>query len=798
MHFDSRTGLDRRHSSPCDSTNDRSDSRRLGWRRGLRAALTLALSLLCLGIAQPVFAAGGSVRFSYELIELAGGNQYGLVPVNAQKKLSGKLSKSKVFDAFNLLKAKKKSTYGHSSIKITGSLPGRAKISVKIDSSKARAGFAPIIMAETVYTLSELGVEGGVAFPGHFSGEMTRADVPFYAYTLTLPMWRALPLKDLPTAQVLLPDGTLIPTSQFNTRWKAKDAQLQQALFGYLKGSQNFTVIRVLGLLPKLKLNYRDEVIPLLDSKSAQVRKRALSTLETYRDEAPVLAAVEKMMTTDKDAKLSRAAAEFLGKSKSASASIQKPLYLLEKGSEKESVEAIKSLTKLGKDNSSLKPKVLSAVVEHLTDKRDTVALASADALESLNADSEQIKALANKKISSKLRLKIARDLAAHRNSDSSIVGFSYVANHLNKRDAELAIRKLGAIKGDSAREAVETFLGADTSRKRLVAAEVLVERANIASMPAFSSAIAKGKDASKLEARAYELMAAQSLTAIMDQSDSSNGVTKRIAYRALGERAVKSGGNAEVKQKLTRGAASSDAEIRAASASALGAFASKDALKTLTAMADDKSAKVRAGVANGLANYKNGEAFEILEKYLEDSSPEVIAASLDAMAARKEATKWDKIRELSESKNADVRASAFAALGTLVSSEDQKGVKSVISLLSGAVSDSSRKVQLTALEQLATIKSANATTGIAILLNAKEPELRVAAVEALGKTGHPSATQLVVSVLDDPNPDIRRASIEALGELKATAAKSKLQARYKAEKDADLKKLIKRTLNQI
>jgi len=798
MRFDFLAGFGLRNILSANTTNPRAHAARLGWQRGVRAGVALALATVFLGSAQPVFAEGGSVRYFYELIELAGDNQYGLVPVSEQKKLSGKLSKSKVFDAFNLLKDKKKSTYGHSSIKITGNLPGSAQISVKIDSAMAKAGFAPIIMAETVYTLSELGVIGGVEFPGHFSGKMTRSDVPFYAYTLTLPLWRALPLKDYTGAQVLLPDGTLLPATQFNTRWKASDAELHAALFSYLKSSDEFTVIQVLALLPTLKLDYRDHVLPLLESPSTRVRGRALSTLEKHRDDALVLAAVEKMMNTDKDATLARSAAAFLGKSKAAEAAVQEPLYVLEKGAEADSVAAVKSLETIAHKNAGLKDKIVGALVNHLVDKRATVATASSDALEALGADAEQIAALENTQITADLRLKIARQLANKSQATSAIVGHTYVATHLNERDAELAIRKLGAIKDDAARQAVEKFLAAETSRKRRVAGEVLAERADIAALPALSGAIAKGKDVPQLEASAYALMAAQPVATVLSQSDSTDPVIKRIAYRALGELAVKSGGNAQVKEKLIRGAANADTEIRGASASALGAFASPDGLEVITKLADDKSVNVRVGVAQGLAYYKGGEGFEILEKYLDDSSPLVVAASLDAMAARAEAAKWGKIRELAESKDAGVRASAFAALGTLVSADDKQGVNTVISLLSGAVSDSDPRVQITALEQLATIKDPKVTTGIAILLNAKEPALRVAAVEALGNTGQPSAVELVVSVLDDANPDIRRAAVEALGDLKASAAKTKLQARLEVEKDADLKALIKQTLSRI
>jgi HEAT repeat protein len=772
MRFDIRAGFGRRH--------------------GLIAGSSLALIMFILTLAAPAFADGGSVRYSYELIELPGGDQWGLVPVAERKELSGKLSKSKLFDAFNLLKDDKKSTYGHSSIKITGRLPDRADISVKIDAAKAAKGFAPIIMAETVYTLSELGVTSGVEFPGHYDGKMKREDVPFYAYTLTLPLWRALPEQELAGAQVRLPDGELIAASQFYRRWKANDPELQKAFFSYLQDSQAFTVVHVLGLLPKLGLDYRAKVIPLLSADSATVRKHALKTLEAHRENPAVLAAVQKMMKSDKSATLARAAAEFLGKSKSAEYSIQKPLYLLEKGTEAESVKAAQAL---GKRNSE---KATAALVAHLVDKRAPVAAASAAALEVLEADARQIEALSNKKIAADLRLTIAEELAGDDDDASSIVGLSYVANNTSGRTAELAIRKLGAIDGDSARQAIEEFLDADESRKRLSSAEVLVERGDIQAMPALADAIDKGADAAKLEALAYKLMVAQPLATILEQSNSRNKITKKLAYQALGVRAVKEGGGAEVFDKLARGAESSDPAIRGASAAALGAFASDEALAILKKLADDKNANVRAGVAHGLSNYKNGELFDTLAKYLEDPAPVVVAAALDAMAARKEAAKWDKIKDLSEAKDPRVRSSALAALGSLVSREDKKGVNTVISLLSGAVSDESRQVQLTALEQLATLEDRKATTGIAILLNAQDPALRVAAIEALGKTGHASATELVLSVLEDPNADIRRAAIEALGNLKAKSAQAKLQALLKTEKDSDLKKLIKQTLSQI
>lgn len=757
--------------------------------KGAVAASLAALAFVAVFPAM-AWADGGTVRYSYERVSLPSGEDYALVPVDEYKDLKGKVSKSTLFDAFNLLKDDKKATYGHSSIRITGRFPGNAKVSVKIDSSKK--GYASIIMAETVYTLTELGVEK-VEFPGYYEGGMTRAEVPFSAYSLTLPMWRALPIAELSHAQVRLPDGELISSAEFARRWKKGDAELKKALFGYLDDSLPFTVNQVLGVLPKLKVDYIAEVTPLLSHDSASVRAKALSTLENERDDEAVLKAVQKMMESDKSDKLARSAAEFLGKAKSDKYSVLETLYLLDKGTEK---EAIAAAAKLGKQKGD--ERVVDALYAHLTDKRAEVAKASVDALEALDADAKQLAALEDKKIAEDLRLVTARTLAEDKDDASKLAGLTYIAQNTKGRSAELAIRKLGEMGTDGARKSLEGFLSAETRRKRLVAAEVLAELGKVDSISAMAKAVAKGDDARELEEYAYKLMVSQPLATVLEKTDSRDKIVKRLAYQALGERAVKQGKGGKVFDKLVKGAESRDAAIRGASAQAIGAFANDKALAVLDKLADDKSAQVRAGVASGLGNYKGGEMFDTLAGYLDDKSPDVVAAAVDAMAQRSEATKWDEIRNLTGAKDPQVRAAALSALSKLVSREDKVTSRKVIAMLSGAVSAQNRLVQMTAIGELATFDDAKATTGIAIQLNAADPNVRVAAIEALGKTGHPSATELVLSVLEDPNPDIRRAAIVALGDLDDKSAEPRLEALMKKEDDADLKALIQRTLRKI
>lgn len=752
------------------------------------------LAALMIVVAWPAFAAaqGGTVRYSYEKIEVGADEQWGLVPRAARSELGGKLTKSKIFDAFKLLKDDKGGTYGNSSIRIGGKLPNAAKVTVKIDPKMAREGRGLIIMAETVYTMSELGV-AKVEFPGHFDGAMEREDVPFYAYTLTLPMWRALDVGTVTHTQVRLPDGELITASQFEKRWKQKDQALQEALFSYLDDSQVYTVRSVLKLLPDLKIDYTEHVTPLLEHSSSSVRSRALSVLEPHRNDEVVLEAVLGMMNSDDKDELARSAAEFLGEAKSDQYNIHRDLYVLDNGSAEESTKAVGALAKRKGD-----ARAVDAIYSHLSDERSEVAEASAAGIDQMGATDKQVAALENKKIDDGLRLSIARTLADSKNAESKHVGLTYVARNTAGRSAELAIRRLGELSSDEVRKTIESFLKSSERRKRLSAADVLVERGEAASLDALASAVEAGENSRELEQATYELMVAQPLDQVLERTDARDPIIKRIAYRALGERAIKDGAGAQVFDKLAEGAESRDAAVRGASARAIGVFGDDKALEILKSLADDKNAAVRAGVAYGLSHFEEGQMFDTLAGYLEDPKPEVVAAALAAMEQRKEATKWKEIKALTEAKDPHVRANALRAMAQLVSREDKKGVREVISMLSGSVSDDSRIVQLTAIQQLATFEDETAATGIAIQLNAEDVNLRVAAIEALGKNGHPSATELVVSVLEDPNPDIRRAAIMAIGELDDAAAEPKLKALLDKEEDADLKKLIERTLRKI
>ena len=89
-----------------------------------------------------------------------------------------------------LLVAAKRGTYGTAKLAFQTDYKKTKIVYVWLD--KTKASYHPIVMAETVYTFTENGASK-VIFPGVKPNGLTRTDVPFSAYILTVPLWQALP-----------------------------------------------------------------------------------------------------------------------------------------------------------------------------------------------------------------------------------------------------------------------------------------------------------------------------------------------------------------------------------------------------------------------------------------------------------------------------------------------------------------------------------------------------------------------------------------------------------------------------
>ncbi|RAL21640.1 hypothetical protein DL240_12345 [Lujinxingia litoralis] len=740
------------------------------------------------------WAEGGNVRYSYEEVRLADQRDYVLVP-RAEGSLSGEVTRKTIEQAFEALRRAKRPTYGNSYAEVSGQVPDRAQVQVHIDSNKA--DYAIVIIAEVVYTLTEFGVPA-VSFPGYADRPLTRADVPFAAYTLNVPLWKVLPPGRLSSGQVIMPDGELVPMEQVQEQWRANRSELLDELYAYLGASQPFTVFSTVKMLPSVGDLRLDQVLPLLGHESRDVRQATLGILDGVSGQEPVLTAVAEAMADERSASLARAMAEFLGKSNQARFNVQEQFFLLRRGQAEEKLAAAEALGDRPGDE-----RVLDALAQALRSETEALAMKAADSLEKLSGHPVRVAALTDEAVAAAVRLKLADDLSASAKPAAvRLAGLRYIAEHRSEGHINQALNEVARLGTDQGREALEGYLGDALARRRSAATEALVLQNDVASVAVLSARAedASGAEQERLAQAAYAIMVNQSPEVVLEQTQVRDVKVQRVAYEALGERATRQGGapSSEVLARLEEGSKHRDNAIRGAAARALGAVGGERALQRLSEMSGDRSPQVRRSVALALGQAPATQQIDTLMGYLDDSDPQVVAAAVDAFGMREDPRAIERIRPMASHESAAVRAAALRALTSFAQGSDTETVRQHVGLLGGAVNDPAREVKLTALTQLGRFELGIAVTNIALQVSAEDPELRATAVRALGDTGHASAQPLVETALRDGSSQVRREAILAMAKLPGNTPKTRLQARLEAEEDPQLKELIRTTLQEI
>lgn len=753
------------------------------WTLGIGTALLIG------GFASAAAAEGGSVIYSYERMAVAGEPENVLVPV-ADTDLRGELSKELLEQSFERLRRAKRSTYGNSYAEVSGR---GADLRVEVHIARDNAQFAPIIIAESVYTLTEMGAEI-VYFPGHAEEGLTRAEVPFSAFTLTVPLWKIVPETAVTTAQVRMPDGELLPVNSVVQQWRSDRDEIVSLVYSYLDSEEDILVRSVVRKLPELGTLRIDLITPLLAHDAAQVRAEVLGILEGEENNEAVLEAIAAALPEEPNSTLARQMAEFLGASSTQRFSVLLPLYLIENGSDEEAVEAVRSLRDWSDD-----ARVIEALANALHDEREGLPQAAVGSLDDLSADEVRVAALDDEAVAGEVRTALAEDLAQESSNEAvRLVGLTYLANEREEGFANQTIAAIAGLSLDAARERVEGFLKDDARSKRLGAMTALLARGDVESVGALIEAAGESSDGETMRQAAYELMLAQPLNVITEQTSARIAEVQMVAYQAIGARAVRDGANASVISTVEAGTRHSSPQIRGASARALGELGGESSIERLGAMLDDRSPVVRRDVVLALGGASSSAYGDEIEARLTDSDAGVVAAAIDAMEMRNDQRASERIREMVSHSDPRVRASALRAVTTFIDRTDQNTVRQHMAMLSGAVNDEDPRVQLSALEQLGQFEERIAVTNIAILIGNDDVMIRSAAVRALGQTGHESAVRIVESSLGDPSPEVRREAIDALTQLSGQAARARLRDRLEREQDPQVRNYLQVKLDEI
>jgi HEAT repeat protein len=752
---------------------------------GAAAWLTATCALAAVAAAEPA----PVILYSYTRVVVGNDAQYVLAPTAGSLKVEpgAPLSPAIVNGAFQELRARKSATYGDSSVDASPASLAKGTVTVKIDPSKDK--YASIIISETVYTLTQLGLES-VSFPNFEKKPVRRQDVSVGAFALKMPAWRALPPRKIAPAIILLPDGAEMDAAAFYQKLASGDEAMIALLKGYLASEDEPVVSAAVRALAELKLPNRVELLlPLLRANTPAVRLAGLEALVGQED-AAALDAISAVMDKDKDKAVAQRAAQILGQSKNKLYSVRAQFFVLRNGDEPARLEAIKAL------GASKEPTAAPELVKAARGDNQPVALAATDALVDLDQAAEVERLFADEKLDKERRLRASTGALRLADPRVRFGAISYLARVAPASTALSALDSLGKTADPDPRPSIEGALTHPEANVRHAAAKLLAGRKNPASLKPLAAAGARAEDEEVMEEAASLIMGELALTDVLGYTSQKDVVLQRVAYRALGQKASGASGP-KVFDALKSGATNKDAGIRASSVLALGAFQNDKALELVSGAAADPEARVRRSAARALASWPAGIRLDLLNTLLDDKSGDVVQSAIEALDQRDERDTYKKILSIFRNKpeHPGVRA---ASLKAIVKLAPEKELQTVISTVGGGLFDKDHEVKVLSINLLGRYDNPAAVTTLAALINDPVEEYRVRSLLALGDTGSKEAIELIASVANDQSKPVRVAAMESLGRIGSKAAGDAIKQQMATEQDEDVLRAGREALKKI
>ena len=726
------------------------------------------------------------VHYSYQKLTIGNVDQYVLLPKPLPVDYSDD-TKANLEMAFSVLKRAKTSTYGNAQMIINTKHLKKGKVTINIDQSKS--AYYLIVAAETVYTFAALGVTK-VEFPGVTDQPLTIQDIPFGVYYLILPMWRALPPSHVPYALIQLRDGSLISAEEFYKKVKKKDQQFVNLIFDELKSKDQYTVTGVTKLLPELKLaNWESKVLPLLTHDNNKIRLVAIQAFEKTKS-TQVLDALIGVMDEDEEVKVQAEAARVLGACGKKEYAIQAIYFELRAEDETRAIGALSELKLLKNQKST--PEVEKALVH----PSEAVAIEAVDVLNVLKATDILLGIIKNDSMRIPVREAAALALADNKKKEPRFEGLTYLANQGYEEHALTAIEEIYSLSNPKVIEVlIPSLVHTKQLVRRLAADKLAAKQTTDAFTPLSKCAGQFPEDGEYMESAALTIMNTQPLNNVLTYTKNKDPFIKRAAFIILGQKAIDEGGGPKAYDIIVKGVKSKDPGIRGASALALGAYKTDEALEILFEMSKDKEASVRRDTATSLGYFDSGIGSHILIALLKDPEPVVAKAAVLAMGERDEKESLKTLSGMSRHPDPDVRKALIITLPKLVV---PKTTGDVISFLSNSLFDENHSVQMLAIETLGTFNESSAVDGISLLLQDPNLEMQMAAILALGNTQHPESYPLIQSVLYNPHPDVRKSAVLALKYHASPEAVGELRRFIESEQVEEIKTLAKESLKSI
>ena len=754
------------------------------------AALTgLMVSVFCSAITvAQAQGATHTVRYSYEKWSRVEPARYVLVP--KPTRIKGNDFAEKTRQLMRLLIAEKRGTYGTAKLAFQKDYVKNPVVYVWLD--KTKANYHPIVMAETVYTFTENGALK-VVFPEVKPAGMTRSDVPFSSYLLSVPFWQALPPTQLTAALVQMPDGRQLMVEEAIENLKKGEPSTLKAIWRYFEGGGGPAIAAAKAAIA-LKLDgVNDRLIPLLQSANKALRRVAIDGLKSV-DMPAVNKALRSVVDDDPDAELRDLAASILSKSTDPQFAATAQYHALKSKDPKIVLAAAEAL---GQSKLPEASKELLKIIAH-EDHRVRAAVISS--LVARNDYKTLISQLGRTSMSKEVRLEVAERLTKGSNKDAAFAGLCFLTSTASAERALTATRQLGSYNKPKAYETLGKALKHADSSVRKAAANALSKLGKVAGLPFLASADIDDEESGDAVREAIRrVYGQQNLDYVMKSTSSKTPVLKQLAVATLGD-FVKSGKGKRSRKKilttLRKLSKSADAEIRAAATQSLGIMGGEDLRDDIMRLSGDSAVQVTRAVAAALGNFPGPKTTAWLLKNIKSTDDRVVAHSAKSLGQLKVREATTPLSEQMNSKAVIVRRAATKALVSIGATLKQR--KPLLSLFGNRLFDSDGEVRLIAVQGLRLVKDARTVTALGALLQDPLKAVRVATLDAMADTGHISAIQPIAAQLDDEDKEIRLAALRALKRLGKKEARKSIEKYLTREKDPTLISLAKSVLKAL
>lgn len=649
-----------------------------------------------------------------------------------------------------------------------------------------KAGKLDLMLAEVIYTLTELGAKGVKMF-GSQGKPLTRDNVVVAAYALVLPLWQALPPYRFLEAVVRMSDGEHIGVPALKARIARSDAKITVVVTSLLKAPEVAKRIAAVRALREVKLaTALDDLTMALRAKERDVRLAAVETLAFFPS-ARASQALTESLENDEDDGVRFEVATVMAAMPDTSAKVTGLKYFLSSTQVERKAKAIESL------KANPFPEARPHLLPLLKDSEPKIRKATVEALIASVDDSvrDALNGVMTSDTEAEVREAAAEGLIRAGGKSHAILGWIHRLQKADAERARAAAERLGTLGDDRAREALEAALShADVGVKKAAARAIgLLSRAS--SIPALAKAAkdSENTEAPKVLERLLAKQPTKDLLVLLKDPDA--GVRRMVAH-TLGTSEGRL--SAESLPALAALQQDADAEVRHQALETLSKASGKESQDAMFAAARDKDAKVRKLAAEGLGKKRGDDVKAQLLQFMEDEDDTVRAAAAGALVAAGDEGVVAPLSKLAKIGNVSLRRQILRAIARHIKSPEKEFVQVLIDL----VYDEDAECREHAIRALATAKDARVNPTLVTLLKDQAAGVRSAALASLAKIAKGEALVHFVEALTDEVATVRLAALDAIAGVHGKSAKAAVERLASSDKDKAVRARAKQVARRL